>query len=138
MNIILDSNILFAALIRESTTRKLILWHDGYFLIPSYIFIEMESHKAELLAKSGLDKPNFDWLLRLLLNKVIIIPNNTLQPYRKQADHLVKDIDLGDALFVAAALAYSGSVLWSDDKKLKRIDGINVINTSEMIRILEE
>lgn len=45
MKIIIDSNILFSALIKNSTTRKLILEHDGYFLFPSFIIEEMEKHK---------------------------------------------------------------------------------------------
>jgi len=45
MNIVLDSNILFSALLKDSTTRKIILTHEGFFLFPSFIFIEMEKHR---------------------------------------------------------------------------------------------
>jgi len=67
MNIVLDSNILFSALIKNSTTRKIILDYDGFFLFPSYIFIEMEHHKDELYKKSELSEKEFDDLLHLIL-----------------------------------------------------------------------
>jgi len=42
MNIVIDANILFSALIKDSKTREIILGYNGYFLFPFYIFIEMK------------------------------------------------------------------------------------------------
>jgi len=67
MSIVLDANICSQALIKDSTTRKLILEYDGVFLFPEYIFKELEDHKGELLRKSGIDKSEFETLLRMLL-----------------------------------------------------------------------
>jgi len=36
----------------------------------------------------------------------------------------------------ACALAYKDSVIWSDDKKLKKQSEIQIINTSEMYNII--
>jgi len=41
MEIILDSNILFSALIKDSYIRQIILEYEGYFLFPTYIFEEL-------------------------------------------------------------------------------------------------
>ena len=49
MKIVMDSNVLFSALIRASTTRKLILEYGDLFLFPSYISEEAEKHKGELM-----------------------------------------------------------------------------------------
>ncbi len=48
MHIIIDSNVLFSALIKDSLTRKLILDYEGTFLFPAYIFQEFEEHKEEV------------------------------------------------------------------------------------------
>lgn len=135
MNIIIDSNILFSALIKDAITRKIILNYDGYFLFPSFIFEEMEKHKDELLKKSKMRKHDFNKLLNILLQKVIIIPSETLLPYKKEALHIVKEIDKNDAMFIACALRHQPSVLWTDDKKLKQQSVIPIIDTSEMIRL---
>lgn len=50
-----------------------------------------------------------------------------------EALSLVRTIDQDDAIFVACALAYRDSILWSDDKRLKFVQKINVFNTFEMI-----
>jgi len=85
MNIVIDSNILFSALIKNSKTRKIILEYDKFFLFPSFIFIEMQRHKNELLKKSGMFEKDLDNLLRLILKKVMIVPNEVLIPYKKGA-----------------------------------------------------
>jgi len=35
MNIVLDANVLFSALIKDSTTRRIILEYDGALLFPA-------------------------------------------------------------------------------------------------------
>ena len=132
MNIIIDSNALFSALIKNSKTRRIILEYDGLFLFPSFIFIEMQKHEDELLEKSGLSIEDFKKLLRLIIKKVVIVPNEVLVPYKNEAYDIVKNIDPDDALFVACALAYPNSVIWSDDKKLKRQTKVKVLNTQEI------
>lgn len=59
MNIVLDSNILFSAMLKNSMTRKLILDYNSYFLFPSYIFEEFNKYKFELVKKSNLSEISF-------------------------------------------------------------------------------
>ena len=136
MRIVLDSNILFSALIKDSFKRKIILEYDGKFLFPSYIFEELQEHKKELLQKAQMNADEFDTILQILLKKVFIIPKEALLPFKQEAIDIVKDIDLDDALFFACALAYPESVIWSDDKKLKEQTKIKVCNTPEIVKIL--
>ena len=136
MNIIIDSNVLFSALIRNSISRRIILEYNGYFLFPIFIFEEMEKHKKTLLKKSGMNAKDFNLLLNILLKKVMIVPTEVLYPYRKEAYEIIKDIDPDDILFIACALAYPDNFIWSDDKKLKQQSKIRIINTSEILCIL--
>jgi predicted nucleic acid-binding protein len=132
MNIVIDSNILFSALIKDAVTRRMILNYDGFFLFPSYIFDKMHVHKAELLEKSGMNAQEFDKLLHILLKKVFIVPHEVLQNYKVEASMIIREIDINDTLFIACALAYQDSVIWSNDKNLKKQSRIKVLNTSEM------
>ena len=136
MNIVIDSNILFSALIKDSLTRRLILQYSDYFLFPGYIFEEMEKYKAKLVNKSGMPLEDFDNLLQLILTKVVVIPSAALLIYRQRALELVAHIDKDDAIFIACALAYPGSILWSEDKRLKQQSAIPVLNTSEIKQLL--
>ena len=137
MNIIIDSNELFSALIKDSVTRKIILDYDGFFLFPSFIFEEIQEHKTELLKKSGMSEEDFNKLLQLILKKVVIVPNEVLVPYKKEAFEIVKTIDPDDVLFVACALAYPNSIIWSNDRKLKKQSIVKVFNTKEIIKLLQ-
>ncbi len=114
----------------------MILDYEEQFLFPSYIFEEMEKHKNELLKKSKMKQRDFEVLLRLLLQKVIIIPNEVLLNYKDKAYEIIKDIDPDDVTFIACALAFSESVIWSDDKKLKQQSKIQIINTKEMYDLM--
>ena len=136
MKIILDSNILFSALLRKSLTRKLILEYNGSFLFPSYIFHEIEKHQEELIRKSGMPKQHLNNLLNIILNKVEIVTEDKLKPYKDQAYTIIKDIDPNDTLFIACALAYPGSVIWSDDRKLKTQKKVRIVNTEEMASMI--
>lgn len=133
MKVVIDSNVLFSALIKNSITRRIIFEYNGFFLFPSYIFEELQKHKQELLTKSGMNPEDFNKLLALLLKKVKIIPDKILLPYREKALEIVKDIDKDDAVFIACALAYPSSIIWSDDKQLKKQSKIKVVNTAEFI-----
>lgn len=110
--------------------------YDDLFLFPSFIFDELEKHKELILRKSKMDKENFNKLLDILLKKVMIVPEEVLFIYRKKAIELTKDIDINDALFIACALAYSHSIIWSDDAALKKVKDVNVFNTSEIIEVI--
>jgi predicted nucleic acid-binding protein len=96
----------------------------------------MEKYKKDLLKKSKMEEKEFNKLLQIILKNVLIIPKETLYLYKKESMDIVKDIDINDALFIACALAYPYSVIWSDDKKLKKQDKIKVLNTKEIIIFL--
>lgn len=132
MNITIDSNILFSALIKNSITRKIILNYPERFLFPEYVFQEFLKYKKLLLKKSNLSEKEFYFLLNNLLKKVKIIKNEKIHKYKKESIKILKGIDIKDAPFIAVCLKYN-SILWSDDKALKNQKKIMVLNTKEFI-----
>ena len=79
---------------------------------------------------------DFDKLLTLILRKVLIVPSSTLLPFKTQALRIIKGIDSDDAVFIACALAYPDSIIWSDDKMLKKQDKVKIVNTNEIENFL--
>src|SRR3989338_3118761 len=136
MIIIIDSNILFSALIKDSLTRKLIYETDYDLILPEIVFEELRKYKEELVRKTRLSEEEFDKTLRLILKYVRIIPTEQIKHYRNEAWEIIKDHSPEDVMFIACALAFDGSILWSDDKKLKRQNKVTVLNTSEILKIL--
>jgi predicted nucleic acid-binding protein len=137
MKIILDSNILFSAIIRNSITREIILDYDGLFLIPEHIIIETYKHKNMLIEKSGLTNQEFDLVLNGLLSKTLVVEKSVLLRNKKEALEVLKNIDTNDTMFFACALAYPDPVIWSDDKALKKQTRVKILNTKEIAAFLK-
>jgi predicted nucleic acid-binding protein len=138
MNIILDTNILFAAIIKDSVVRKIILDYEGCFITQIEMLNEFENHKAYLIKKSGLSQYDFNILLNALLEKLIVVPKSIYSLYLKKAYAIIKDIDVNDVAFIACALHYDKCIFWSNDLKLKEQKTITVYTTEEMIQYLEK
>ena len=56
MKLIIDANILFASLIKESSTRKIILDENFSFYVPKFLIEEFLEHIEELEEKIGINE----------------------------------------------------------------------------------
>jgi predicted nucleic acid-binding protein len=133
--VVIDSNVLFSALIRDSITRKIILEYDGKFIFPSFVIQEMEKHKKMLLSKSGMQAVELESLLSVIFSKVQIINDSDLKPYKEKALELGTQTDPDDAIFFACALAHHKSIIWSNEIVLKEQSRVRVLNTKEIIKL---
>jgi predicted nucleic acid-binding protein len=133
MIIVLDANVFVSALLEDSATRRILICSDDVFLFPEMILEEIDRNREELLAKSGLPAEGFNGLIRRLLDYVSVIPSEVLLPYRDEAYDIMGHIDLKDVPYIAAALAFEGSVIWSNDKHFDMQSRIKVVKTKDMI-----
>jgi len=133
MMLVIDSNIMFSALIKDSVTRKIIMETKERLLLPYYFFEEYEIYREVIIKKARIPKKDIDIALDKMLSKIEIIPREKLLENAKEAFELVRDIDMNDTPFVACALAHPGSAIWSDDAHLKKLKGIKVLNTKEIL-----
>jgi len=137
MIIVLDTNVFISAIIRDSSTRRLIIESKYVLLFPENIFQEIRKHKKEIINKAGFSEEEYDKLIAKILNYVHVIPEELIVFKKEEAYNLIKDIDLDDILFFATALTFKDSIIWSDDKKLKKQNKIKVLNTKEIIEIFK-
>ena len=136
MKLVLDSNIIFSALIKKSITRNIIL-SDAFDLnAPEYIFSEITKHKELLLRKSKLEKRDFDALLLLLQKHVHLISNEKYDEKTTIAEDILKEIDITDSPFLALALALNCSI-WSNDGHFKHQDQVGVYTTKELTNTID-
>ena len=52
MDLVIDANVLFSALIKESFSYNLLFSGKFHLFTPEYIFTELEKHKEELMNKT--------------------------------------------------------------------------------------
>lgn len=136
MIIIIDTNILISALIRDSTVRRILINSGLRFYYPEASFHEVRKYKSMILEKSGLGDAGFERALGKILEYVALVPTETINEHLKEARTAMEHIDPKDVAFLAAALSYEPSVIWSDDRDFERQDRIKVVKTAQFVKLL--
>lgn len=121
MKVIIDSNILFSALLKPDGRIAEILLNPAFVMDKMtchFLYVELFKHKEKLLKISKLPEDDLLQILYAVVKKVTFI-NEELIPDEifETAKALVEDIDPKDAPFVALSL-HLDAWLWSGDKKL--------------------
>jgi|SRR3989344_7676508 len=129
MNLIVDANVLFSALIKDSFSSNILLSGKFQLFTPEYIFIEMEKHKEEILNKTERTTEDFFRFIDIFKRKIIIVPLEELSSYCQEAEIFTPDPN--DMVYFALALKLNCSI-WSNDKKLKEQNKVKVYNTTEL------
>ncbi len=132
MRLVLDTNILIAALIKDSVTRRILLLPDLEFLLPAFALDELAKHRGKIVRFARLKGDELDLLLTLLLMSVTIVPFERIAPYLPEADTLIGAIDPDDVPFVALALAEDHDGIWSNDRAFESLPGIQCWTTARL------
>jgi len=135
MKFVIDTNILLSALIRNSTTRKIIIKSGWSFYYPEMSFHEVKRYKELVLEKSGMDEGEYNQLLDVLLKYVTLIPDEQILKNLLEAKSAYAHIDPDDVVFIAAQLSIPESIIWSDDRDFDRQNKVKVLKTGEVVRL---
>src|SRR3989338_10448210 len=131
MDLVIDSNILFAALLKESGTSEILFKHTLY--APEFIFEEFRKYKEYLKGKTKRTEEGFSELFDLFERNVILIPKEEIDPLIEKAERISPDTK--DVPYLALALKDRCS-LWTNDEDLKeKQDAIQVYSTEELINM---
>lgn len=137
MELVVDANILIAALLKDNATRKILILNNHTYSIPEYLIDEIIKHLSELAEKSSMPKEVLTEILLEIIHaaNIQIIPLTELNSYYDRAKRISPDID--DAYYFALALR-NNCTIWSNDKKLKTQSQVRVLNTHEIIAYTNE
>lgn len=131
MDLVIDSNILFAALLKDSETSDVLFKHTLY--APEFIFEEFRKYKEYLKGKTKRTEGEFNELFDLFGRKVILIPREEIEPFIDKAKKISPDEK--DVPYLALALKLR-SGLWSNDRDLKEKQSlVQVYSTEDLIRM---
>jgi len=133
MDLAVDANIIFAALIKEGKTHELFFNERMHLFTPEFFFIEFEKHVKEILKKTNRTEKEFIQLISILKRKIVFIPLEELLPYVDEAEIICPDPD--DIAYFALALKLKCPI-WSNDKSLKKQKIVTVYSTEELVNIL--
>lgn len=129
MKVTVDANALFSAILKDSTTRKLWFNSELDLFAPGFLIIEFRSHEKELLTKFSGTEKDFGLLVEKIISEVKLVSDEELMPFMQAASTLTNDKK--DLLYFACALK-ENTVIWSNDKGMKKQQRITVKTTSEL------
>lgn len=138
MKLVIDSNRVMAALIKDSLTRKMILNDRFDFIAPDHIMTEILKHRGYLTDKSGMSDNEFDIVLLSLMDKVELIPSEVFEDKMIFAEDIMRDIDLKDSPFLALGMACNVDGIWSEDRDFDRQCVLKRYSTKELLDSLIE
>ncbi len=121
MNIVVDTNIVFSALMSPAGNVSDILMNSAspiQFFSPKFLEFELEKYEEKILKYSGITRNELQELKRMITPKIYFIDHDLIQQNTwNQAKTLTQDIDEKDAPFVALTIELN-ALLWTGDKKL--------------------
>src|SRR3989338_9012225 len=135
MRLVLDTNILIAALVKNSITCEILIHPDMKYFIPEFAIDEIEKHEMEILQKSCLSKNEFTTLFDYLKENLILVPDEEIE-HKEKAKLIMKDIDINDTIFIALALSTKNEGIWSQDCHFEKQTLIKVWKTKDIINYL--
>jgi predicted nucleic acid-binding protein len=138
MKLVVDTNVLISALIKDSVTREILLFPSLEFLLPEYALEEIETHKDNIFRKSGLSVEEIDIVLSLILENITIVPALDIKLYLAEADKIIGHIDHFDVPFVALALSIENDGIWSNDRHFENIKEIKVWKTADLFDFISK
>lgn len=135
MIIIVDVNIILSALIKDSTTREIIIKSGQDFYFPEPSIHTIRKHRDLILEKSGLSQIELLTMLNTLFRFIQIVPTEEILQNWDEAKKIMEHIDPEDVTFIAAALGKEDAVIWSDDKHFDRQNRVVNLKTSDIVRL---
>ncbi len=130
VDLVVDANILFAALIKNGETAHLFFEKTLHFYAPDFLLEEFQKYKDYLVQKTHRDEGDFYKFLEILKRKVIFTPQSEIEVFIPDAKIICPDI--GDIPYFALALKL-GANIWSNEKRLKKQAKIQIYSTEELI-----
>lgn len=134
MQLVADTNIAVAALLKSGDTRRLLFSNQFEVFSPDRIKFEIIAHRDEFMQKMLVTEEEFLKAMELGMENITIIP---VEDYGKLKKHSLKICPEGhkdDWPFFALAL-YLNCPLWSNDKALKKQNKVKVYTTEELIKL---
>jgi len=138
MKLIIDTNILISSLLKDSTTREILLNESLNFYLPEIVLSEVNKYLPYIIQKSELSEEEIKKILNTLLENLILVP---IDEYEKKMDEgmkIIGNIDEKDTQFIALALSIENDGIWSNDKHFEKQKKIRVFKAVDILNLLEE
>ena len=122
MKVVVDTNIVFSALLRTQTTFGEIIFNSGgifEFYSPQYLRVEIRRHWNKLLKLSKLSEAQLEESYYRLLTRISFVDEEIIsKKIWEESERIATRIDLDDTQFIALTKHLRGR-LWTGDQALR-------------------
>jgi len=132
MRLVVDANILFAALIKNGKTAEALFQEDIELHAPTHLHDELINHLAEIHRKTS--RPDIATTIQHALARITIHELMELRDTWNRAADITPDPK--DTAYFALALALS-CPFWTNERGLERQDAVRVVRTEEVLRWID-
>ena len=130
MKLVIDTNIIISALIKDGISRRIIVSPLIHFVTPEYTLQEISKYEKLICKKAKLNHDEFKLLLNLIFENITIIPKKEYKAFLSPAKKSTEDIN--DIAFIALCLALKVDGIWSDDYHFKTQKDVIIYRTKEL------
>jgi predicted nucleic acid-binding protein len=136
MKIVIDSNRVIAALLKDSTTRSLLFNKNFEFIAPSYVFSEINKYKDYIINQLGINNEDFEILIKFIFENIKIIPEAEYTKFTEELDNEMKDIK--DIPYLALAIFTKAEGIWTHDPHFKQQDKVKIYTNIDLLKFIKE
>ncbi len=115
MRLVADTNIIFSFFWNDSYTKRLLLNPSLELYSPEFLLKELDKYSKEVMLKTRISEKQYDEFKARLSDVITLVNDEQYSGY------------LGKAKLICP--------IWSNDKGLKMQSLVNVISTSELIKM---
>lgn len=133
MQVVADTNIIVASLLRKGDTRKILFSKKFEIFSPDRLKFEIFAHKEEFKQKTSMAEQEFIEAVELEFENLTIIPMEEYGSIKQKALKVCPEGHENDWPFIALSLKLN-CPLWSNDKALKKQSIVEVFSTTELLQ----
>ncbi len=117
MYAIVDSNIIFSAIISEND-KYIDIFQKNKLYVPDIVLLELNKYEEKIIKKTKLEEIQFKKFIRNLFEDITVIPRFAISKENFiKAYELCKNFDEKDTPFIALSLEFNYP-LWTNDKNI--------------------
>lgn len=133
MKVVIDSNRVLAAMLKDSTTRGILLDLFFEFVAPDFIISEVRKYEERVIKVADISKEEFEMILALIFESITILPRTE---YREFIELLKDEIeDPKDLPYVAVCLASKAEGIWTHDPHFLEQHKVKVYTNIDMLKL---
>ncbi|MBI2135808.1 PIN domain-containing protein [Candidatus Woesearchaeota archaeon] len=133
MIIVIDANIIIAALLGSRGKIAILTSYNPRFYAPSFVIDEIKKYKQQICAKMNWTFEEFNIYLEALLVFITLIDYEDYERYLEKSLSAIKQRDVKDADYIACSLLISADFILTEDKDFSEQKLVGIKTTAQFI-----